>query len=286
MANHYPYNSGVSAATIEITPPNSFPERWLRAYGSLDHPNMLGGLCGLGILIAVYLFINLYQNNYSRAKEIGLSLMIILATVGLFLSFSRAAIIAMALGLIIIIASRPRAWRRALLSILFIAATGLILFFNYGQLYHNRLEPLQGVASQSIDDRATYFQESMTIIKKHPLFGVGAGNYGLALVQQFPDKPNSYYYQPVHNVFLFIWSEIGVLGLALWLILLFKLLLDGLKTIKISAESGLAVAGLSLVIALMFFDHWLWSLHFGLMFFWLIVGLVLKIFLANKKPSA
>jgi len=59
--------------------------------------------------------------------------------------------------------------------------------------------------------RLNYWQESLTIIKAHPLVGVGLGNFSLR---------NSLY---AHNSYLQIWAEMGILGLLsfLWIILAF-----------------------------------------------------------------
>jgi hypothetical protein len=48
------------------------------------------------------------------------------------------------------------------------------------------------------------------MIDNNFIFGVGAGNYTLALVEKFPSKP-AYSYQPVHNSYLLLWSEQGLL---------------------------------------------------------------------------
>ena len=277
LASHQPSELGVSV--VEITPPNSLPERWLRAYGSLDHPNMLGGLTGLGLIIAVYLFINLNKTKNLRTKEVALSLALILTTAGLFFSFSRAAILGASLALLLLTIFQLKNWQRLLLTGLIIGLTIFILSVPYGRLYNTRLAVLDGATvgarleTKSLAERATYLKDALALIKKHPLWGVGAGNYGLAVAQEIVPEQLSYYYQPVHNVFLLILAEVGALGLIFWLVLLLKLLIDAFNH---RPTIALNLSLLAPPITIMFFDHWLWSLHFGVLFFWLLVGLIIK----------
>ena len=53
-------------------------------------------------------------------------------------------------------------------------------------------------------------QNSLAIIGQRPFFGVGLGNYLLAQ-QQFPQRFADFLNQPVHNLFLLLLSEVGVL---------------------------------------------------------------------------
>jgi len=289
MASHQSYDLG--ASVVELNFADKQPERWLRAYGSLDHPNMLGGLAGLGLLMAVYLFINLYAQGYSRTKEILLSLAIFLNTIALFVSFSRAGILATAIGLIWLFFLNLKNWRRLFLSFFISGLTVFILVVPYGQLYQSRLAALgettisTRLETKSLAERADYTRHALQLTKNHPLFGVGAGNYGLAVEREVVKDQLSYYYQPVHNAFLLIFAEIGIFGLICWLLLLTKLLFDCFTKIKTNQEASLAIAGLGLIVVIMFFDHWLWSLHFGIIFFWLIIGLIVKV-LSKQTETA
>jgi len=280
MAAHYPQDLGVSV--VEAVGPNGQTERWLRSYGALDHPNMLGGWLALGLLLAAYWFANLYRQGYSRPKEIGLSFALIIASAGLFVSFSRASLVGAAIGLLLMFLTNLEQWRRYLAAAAIIAGTGLILIMPYGYLYQSRLSALEDtdvgsrLEIKSLADRATYLRDAKALIARHPLWGVGAGNYGLAVARDITPKQLSYRYQPVHNVFLLVLAEIGLIGLAAWLLLLGRLAWDSLRHLS-KPDHALSLSILILLFTLMFFDHWLWSLHFGILFFWLAVGLIIKL---------
>lgn len=75
----------------------------------------------------------------------------------------------------------------------------------------------------SIEERLVGFFFSIETIFTHSLFGVGVGQFVPELWRTYPDLP-VWQYQPVHNLFLLIWSELGVVGLVLFLMLLGKVL--------------------------------------------------------------
>jgi O-antigen ligase len=60
------------------------------------------------------------------------------------------------------------------------------------------------VGALQVDPRYTTFGESLAIIRHHPLFGIGAG--GFQSLGRLASPPEDY----PHNVFLEVWSELGL----------------------------------------------------------------------------
>lgn len=54
-----------------------------------------------------------------------------------------------------------------------------------------------------------------------PIFGIGFGNFLVELPQVLPSR-SVYFLQPVHNIYLLILSETGIIGLILFLWLIWK----------------------------------------------------------------
>jgi O-antigen ligase len=80
--------------------------------------------------------------------------------------------------------------------------------------------------------------------------------------------------QPVHNLYLLIASEIGVIGALAFCIFLFALIARLIKNKSI--EAGLALA---LLVGLLFFglfDHFLWDIQAGKLMLWLVIALALS----------
>ena len=82
----------------------------------------------------------------------------------------------------------------------------------------------------------------------------------------------SWHYQPTHNVFLLIWAEVGILGLLAIAVLFFIIIKK-----FIIHDDWQALPVLLALIVIMLVDHWLWSLHFGVLFFWLVLGMIIKL---------
>lgn len=263
-------------------------ERWLRAYGGLDHPNMLGGVLVIGVLLIIGLFLKNYSSidkNYKlpastqRGEQITNYKFIILSPIIyylisiIFFSFSRSAW----LGLIIAIISllffytlkKDYLHLRQLAKLATISAVLILILTNlYSGLIYSRLGTDNRLEAKSISERVESFKVSREVISSNWIFGAGIGNYVLDLAERYPDQ-ESWSYQVVHNVFLLVWSEIGVFGF-LFFIFLFLYLFK----INWQNKNFVNVSILLAIIFMMLFDHWWWSFNFGILFFWFVIGLV------------
>jgi hypothetical protein len=66
----------------------------------------------------------------------------------------------------------------------------------------------------TISKRIYYIEDAWQIITKNWFWGVGLGEY----VASLPDVGREFWqYEPVHNIFLLIWSEIGFVGMVLFI---------------------------------------------------------------------
>lgn len=97
------------------------------------------------------------------------------------------------------------------------------------------------------------------------LTGTGVGNFTNTLFhyEEEQSTPQPWYvYQPIHNAFLMIFAELGIIGIVLFLAFLFMIV----RTLYYSSSR---VMGYGLLVALLvpaFFDHFLWTLPFGVFF--------------------
>jgi O-antigen ligase len=65
--------------------------------------------------------------------------------------------------------------------------------------------------------RMGFYQNSIQIIKKNPLFGVGTGGFPAAYQAQVAADPGLKVTPNPHNQYLLMWAEIGLVGLILFL---------------------------------------------------------------------
>jgi O-antigen ligase len=236
--------------------------RWLRAYGTLPHPNMLGVYlvaCLAGPLVG-YL-------QTGKARWLG---PLLIGTVALFLTFSRAAWLGCAALWVCAWVLSPVAVRKRVVTAGVSAGIALIIFV----IALNPLVISRASASGESDrevsstiERLGLMQVALDFIRSRPLNGVGGGVFTVAMAATAPVA------EPVHNLPLLAASETGLGGGAAVVGLM------GLMGLRVwrrrgkgGRESILAAALIaSLVIAQ--FDHVFWSLSEGRLWAALLIGL-------------
>ena len=267
LAAHDPIVSGT--AVIE-----TMDGRWLRAYGGLDHPNVLGGALAISLILAAYLLIKKKVIN-SQAQawtSVFLFIFYFIALYALLFSFSRAAWLAFVLGLVVllirIIRSRDK-WAVGRLVALIIFSVILVFLTSlpFKDLILTRVEVNTRLEQQSVEERQSQLVEAGELIKSKFITGVGVGNYQEALAKQDDYKKPLWAYQPVHNVFLLLWAQSGLLSLVAFAIFVVFLLKYGRRD-----KYSLAIALALFILAML--DHWLLSLPFGVLFLFLILALI------------
>lgn len=294
MAEHNALTPGISVV-------EAGGDRFLRAYGSFDHPNIFGGFLVLSLLILFLYFIaspgiffqssvdknrsvqaerdsvNFYRKKYTAAFFI---VCVLLAETVLFFTFSRAAWISFVVGLaIFLILSVIRRdlliQKKVLYIILFSGILFYSLYFPYNNLVSARFFQSGRIEQKSINERINFFGEAKDVISDKWLTGIGVGNYTNYIYEELDDSWSSWQYQPVHNVFLLVWAELGIFGLLFFIGIIqvfFSRQIHKLRNKKSYKVYGLAIL-IPLVIFLMM-DHWLWTLNFGVLWFWLVLGLL------------
>lgn len=266
------------AAHDPVTPGSSVIEtidgRWLRAYGGFDHPNILGGVLAISLILAAYLLAR--KKILNNAKQVWSSIFLFvfyfIALYALFFTFSRAAGIALLVGLItllIVLLRRFDKWVVGrFVALLFFSAVLLTLIaIPFKDLITTRVEVETRLEQKSIRDRYEYMVEAGGLLKHNFLGGVGIGNYHSALLLDDEYKKPAWEYQPVHNVFILICVQSGIFALLSFLIF-------GAFLIKYGRREKFAFAIVAALFVLMMLDHWLLSLPFGVLFLFLALALI------------
>lgn len=277
--------------------------RFLRAYGTLPHPNMAAGWLAFGLIAASGLFLR----SRDRLERAVLLAAFAIISAGLFLTFSRAGLLGWLATLLVLVAGvllRERwlghsFWQRMRrqtdlplgLKMMKLVAVSLLLlgvFFHvFAPLVQGRVTTVNRLEAKSIMERRTQIDEAKTILGKHWLLGVGSGNYTKALHGIVDSGRQSWGYQPVHNVALLALVEVGVIGAAVFLWFLFTVLLAIFREhrrrwqrVQPRDIPWIAITSLSLFLLFLLglVDHYLWSLPFGMLFSWLVFGLWAKSF--------
>jgi len=264
MASQDAQNLGVSVVETDL-------RRWLRAYGTFPHPNILGAWLALSLVLLVEKMRKQSQNlldvlNYP---------MLIILLFGLGATFSRSAWLGFGIFLVIFVVWLfiRHAWiqgiKIALITILSVACFYAI----FPEPMNTRLGLQARLEVKSNTEHMASVAQGWEIIKQNPLLGVGMGNYGLAVHGQIDDAQEAWFYQPVHNVYILILAELGIIGILLMAYSLWLIAFHGIS------KKTLLNAGVFFIpiIVIASFDHYLWSLYSGMMISAVYVGVLIAL---------
>ena len=114
----------------------------------------------------------------------------------------------------------------------------------------DRVSSIQlNTSDDSINQRLRYFSHAITSISKTPLLGIGVGNWKFKSIE-YDSKNIREYIVPsfVHNDFLHIGAEIGILGLIFYVLFIFNPCILLIKKILSSKERFFDVILLSMIV--------------------------------------
>lgn len=139
---------------------------------------------------------------------------------------------------------------------------------------------------QSFELRQKYAQYAFETILDNAYYGAGTGNFVLGMKDARPFNFETWQIQPVHNLYLLIAAEIGLIGFLFLFLFVFKRLKNLNKLSESWNKTGVyALAGF---LSLGFFDHYFWTIPQTILFFWLAIALIpgsSKIKKANKETT-
>lgn len=187
-----------SLSTIGIAKASMSGVELMRAYGTFSHPNSLGGF-----YLLLYTFV-LFSSQRSWTRTLTLAV----APLLIFLSFSKVAILGFALiTLKYFVVQNIFTKERCLVCI---GAKLLSLLIPVAIILRVVGDPLSAAIRMQLMNNA------MLLIQTHLSAGVGLGNYIIAQ-QFFPTLSIGSFGQPVHNIFLLLLAEVGIIPLLLLL---------------------------------------------------------------------
>jgi len=228
----------------------------LRPYATFSHPNALAGFLLVSLILTVP-----YLYKKSRLLTIGYLLLTLSA---LALTFSRTIWLLTLLTLplaFFVPKIKPKLFTYMLVL--------TILLFSF-------LPLVLKSSDESWQRRTDLTQIALSLISAHPLIGVGLNNF----INQIPDHWSSLNYvfwlQPVHNIFLLVTSETGLIGLFLFLIFVIKTFNHSLKIKNLSAGRQDLKLIISFLIILLSgtVDHYWFTLQQTQLLFTIILGLI------------
>ncbi len=248
-----------SSSTPGIALFNLFERSYLRPYATFPHPN---ALAGYSLVVVALLF-----------KEKGKSLLyffsVLMAFVIIVLSFSQNVwLVALLVFLLVKFKNRLNiSFSCSPLVVLLIVGSLILPIVSKGVILANYSFP------ENVQDRLELVVAAGIAFVKSPLIGVGAGNF-IALLPQI-QKANWAFFQPrviwqlqpVHNIYLLILSEMGIIGFLLFFYIIFR----ALKKAEARNHQHLIFAFLVILLSGVV-DHYWFTLQQTQLLFALVLG--------------
>ncbi len=234
---------------------------FVRAFGFFPDPHIFAYYVTMVLPLALY-------QAWQKKSTPGARLLPWILLVAALLSFSRASYVALVLaGAVLGARVFWQQGRKLSVSAILITVTllGALLFSPVANRFVSSFSETDG----SVSERSRLWQEAVQNIGEAPLAGVGLGNYPLKV------KPSAEPREPiyVHNLYLDMVVEIGLVGLALFLLFIYSCLPtdmgrgQNLSNIGFSAQSTLLPYRFALLLSLLiflthsFFEYPLFSVH-------------------------
>ena len=240
-------------------------EHLYRMFSSFLDPNFAGVFFVIFFIFSLSFVINfLNQKNY--VKTLLTSAISLVTLIAIYLTYSRSALVMLAVSVsaYLIIKGQKK------LIVVTLVALVLIIFILPKSFTTEGTNFLRAVSSEA---RIKTAQESLIIIQKNPLYGVGfnayryAGNkLGIVTGQEWQFSHGG---AGTDNSYLFVLATTGIIGLILFVNFLFRLLILGLGSLRKNRYAVVLVASLCGLLVSSFFINslfyvfileWVWIL--------------------------
>ncbi len=252
------------------------PTNPMRAISTSVDPNVLGGLM---ILVTALTVPQLFAAKPLLSRKL-IALIAATMLVCLILTFSRGALLGLGLALVVIATVRYRP-----IIALLILGVAVFLLLPFTQDYVGHFADALALSDRASQMRLGEYKDAFDLISRYPIFGVGFGS-----------SPDIDTYIGVSSVYLLMAEEMGLVGLAVFLLImgifLFRVAqswFDGISRDPRLAPILLGVAG-ALLGALIggLTDHYFFNLKFthSAVLFWLYVGLGMTTIQMRDPPAA
>lgn len=243
----------------------------LRPYATFPHPNVLSAY----LLVAMVLLWNFVLKNNTQWIKLLCGITLIIDSIALLLSLSRVTILLWGILLLILL------WRLFFHQIKLVKTKIIVAACLFVCIVVVAMVPAvhdiilrfsqSSLADESVTQRTELLGASWEMIQHHLPLGVGLDNFIPSLAPLQKPLPLGLYLQPVHNIFVLVFAECGVVGLGLFVYLFVATILRVRKQER-SFKNVYYVLLLIIIITGMFDHYWL-TLQQGQLLFATIIGL-------------
>lgn len=200
---------------------------------SMDFRGFTGNIniSSFSILIKLPVLIYLIYNEKKRLRFFLFNLLLVSSLLSILVLFSRGAIIGLILLIIIsLLYYLVKEKRKVVIQTIFVSLSVCLSYLTYNflnekntfDLIEERFSTVAPSSDQSVSQRFTFYKIALEDIKNYPLTGIGIGNWKLLSIQRANEALGGYMVPyVVHNDFLEIAAESGILSLLSYLFFIF-----------------------------------------------------------------
>lgn len=238
----------INTTTIGVAKWSIFGSEYLRAYGTFSHPNSLAGF----LLVSVLLWCGM--KNKAGFKSLFWWIVFWAGILGIIICGSRNVWLVGLVILMGIIYKINKLW----------LIVGPLIF----GIIAYKFRFFSGWDPESLKKRWELIIVAIKMIKESLFLGVGAGNF-LVRLPEYGVRSPILWLQPVHNIYLFILSELGLLGVLVlgWITEIYKLKIKKI-TVELLPVMAIILTGMS--------DHYWVTLIQNMWLIVLVFGLMVK----------
>lgn len=253
---------------------------YLRSSGTWGCPNAMGTYLSMLLPLSISLMLS-KLNKTIRFASFSIS---VLGLTAIYYTDSRGAMVGafVALSLVLFL----KLWKTNRLCLKYITIIFIVCLL-IASIFHNTLYAIYKLRSHGTEVRISLIKIALHMIRDHPIAGVGLNNFSQNMIG-YAKLVGLGFYHPVHNILLLITAETGVIGLSIFLWILFETLKLGIKSIKSKDTfySSIAIGCIAGLTSLM--THGLVDWTFRDMriqtLFWLLIALIVAV--SKLEPTS
>lgn len=249
----------------------------LRPYGTFPHPNVLGGFLALSLPAMAIASLK------AKSQKILPTFVLVVSLLALAITFSRSSwVVGFGGGAAAFFAccfsklgaarliKNPKTFFLGIIGVFFLI-TVLIFIWPY---FWQRAVSFTSTDSHSLILRAKLASSAILMFKTSPFWGIGPAQFLPNLPNFFNFAETIRFLQPVHNIFLLVLAESGLLGLIAFLVPVVYLLIKLKNLAKDSSTARILLIGLASLLFLGNIDHYFLTLQQGQLMWWMTIGLL------------
>lgn len=224
---HFRINKLIWPKTI-IDP--SFGIHFGRARGPFGQAAVNGTLLGFGFLSSFYFLFDSGRRHFWKALSL---VLLVLAPLALFFTYTRGPWIAAFLGFVVILMTGSKKNRKILIAasilLCIVILSSTTFFLDDSTL---ALAAERATAEGPVHARLNLYVASINMFLHHPFFGVGFGQFALYSPRYFKHVDGLSFKHKIvseHDTFMGILAEMGLLGIALILCIYFFILSKSIR---------------------------------------------------------